>query len=421
MVNLGQILLAAVVGSVLFFSESEIQADVTCDVVVYAGTSGGVADISTLRGELILASDAQLTGEWLVSRKKRLYVGNNTGEGDKSAVNGVATNVLNQREEPDIKGRFVSLGRSSFSPDNPAKVLIENRGTTAHVGLDSVRLVPAVPRDPFPLWPSGEVPGASGKAEPDTPGLTPYFPESAIATGAAMVICPGGGYVRLAEHEGEGYARFLNEHGIAAFVLKYRLGSAGYRHPAMLEDAARAVRLVRANAADWGLDPGRIGIMGSSAGGHLASTLLTHFSGGDPDALDPIERQSDRPDLGILCYPVITMGDGTHAGSRANLLGANPSPELIELLSNERHVTAETPPTFLWHTAEDPVVPVSNSLDFAAALAKHGVPFDLHVYEKGAHGLGLGSREYDPAKWHPWTADLLFWLKGQGFLDRIRS
>src|SRR5205814_5810147 len=172
----------------------------------------------------------------------------------------------------------------------------------------------------------------------DIPTLTPYWPDPEKATGAALVICPGGGYGGLAPHEGVDYARFMNEHGVAGFVLKYRLGSAGYRHPAMLQDAARAMRTVRARAAEWKLDPRKIGIMGSSAGGHLASTLLTHFDAGRSDAPDAIERQSSRPDLGILCYPVITMGERTHQGSKNNLLGKDPSPELVKLLSNELQV-----------------------------------------------------------------------------------
>jgi acetyl esterase/lipase len=230
-----------------------------------------------------------------------------------------------------------------------------------------------------------------------------------------MVICPGGGYGGLANHEGADYARFLNESGIAGFVLKYRLGSSGYRHPAMLQDAARAVRTVRARAAEWHLDPKRVGIMGSSAGGHLASTLLTHFDDGQPDAADAIERQSSRPDIGILCYAVITMGEFTHQGSKNNLLGKNPAPELVRELSNELQVTSNTPPCFIWHTWEDTAVPVENSLHFAEALRKAGVPFDLHIYQKGAHGLGLGTRDWDPARRHPWTGDCVFWLKAQGF------
>ncbi len=272
----------------------------------------------------------------------------------------------------------------------------------------------AQPTNSFPLWPGG-APGALGKADKDIPTLTPYLPDPAKATGAAIVICPGGGYGGLARHEGDHYARFLNELGIAGFVLKYRLGSGGYRHPVMLQDAARAVRLVRARAGEWKLEPKRIGIMGSSAGGHLASTLLTHFDAGKPDADDPIERLSSRPDLGILCYAVITMGEYTHRGSRSNLLGSNPSPELIRELSNELQVTKNTPPCFIWHTFEDSAVPVENSLQFAEALRKAGVPFDLHIYQKGAHGLGLGSGEWKPEKRHPWTRDCAYWLQVQGF------
>src|SRR5436190_21941898 len=195
----------------------------------------------------------------------------------------------------------------------------------------------------FPLWPEG-APGALGKQDKDIPTLTPFLPEAAKASGAAFVICPGGGYAGLAPHEGAHYARFLNEQGIAGFVLKYRLGSGGYHHPAMLQDAARAVRTVRARAAEWSLNPKQVAIMGSSAGGHLASTLLTHFDSGQADATDLIDRQSSRPALGILCYPVVTMGTFTHQGSKNNLLGNNPSDELVRNLSNETQVTKDMPP-----------------------------------------------------------------------------
>src|SRR5438093_12230301 len=177
---------------------------------------------------------------------------------------------------------------------------------------------------PLPLWPDG-APGALGKQDQDVPTLTPYLSESGMASGAAMVILPGGGYGGLAPHEGKGYAEWVVTNGISCFVVKYRLGSQGYRHPRMLEDAARAVRVVRARAGEWKLDPKRVGIMGSSAGGHLASTLLTHFDAGSLGASDPVERQSSRPDVGILCYPVITMGPNTHQGSKNNLLGSEPS------------------------------------------------------------------------------------------------
>jgi acetyl esterase/lipase len=268
--------------------------------------------------------------------------------------------------------------------------------------------------EPLPLW-EGKAPGALGETPKDIPTLTPFLPEKPAAARAAMVICPGGGYGVLADHEGSHYAKFLNEHGIAAFVLKYRLGSSGYRHPIMLNDAARAVRMVRARATEWNIDPTKVGIMGSSAGGHLTSTLLTHFDAGNAEATDPIDRQSSRPDLGVLCYAVITMGEFTHKGSKNNLLGENPSEELVTLLSSELQVKENTPPCFIWHTWEDGPVPVENSMLFASALRKNKVPFDFHVYQKGAHGIGLGTRDPDPEKRHPWTRDLVFWLKAQGW------
>ena len=269
----------------------------------------------------------------------------------------------------------------------------------------------------FPLWPHG-APGALGTNEFDIPTLTPFLPDPAIATGASVVVCPGGGYGGLASHEGPDYALFLNKQGVTAFVLKYRLGSHGYRHPIMLNDAARAVRVVRSRWGEFKLDPRRIGIMGSSAGGHLASTLLTHFDLGHADAADPIDKVSSRPDLGILCYPVITMEAYGHAGSRENLLGRFPTADLIELLSNEKQVSPGTPPTFLWHTVEDQAVPVRNSLEFAAALQRSGVSFDLHIYQQGRHGIGLQAKPPGFEGAHPWAADLVYWLKVQGFVKR---
>ena len=274
---------------------------------------------------------------------------------------------------------------------------------------------PAQSTNSFPLWPDG-APGALGKEPKDIPMLTPLLPDRAETASAAIVICPGGGYGGLADHEGSHYARWFNELGIAGFVLKYRLGSASYRHPAMLNDAARALRTVRARAREWNVDPKRIGVIGSSAGGHLASTLVTHFDAGRPDSPDPVERVSSRPDLGILCYPVITLvGPHAHLGSRKNLLGKDAPDALAETLSNEKHVTKDTPPCFLWHTWEDNGVHIENAMMFAAALQAAHVRFELHVYERGPHGLGLGTREYDPTQRHPWTRDCAFWLRARGF------
>lgn len=269
----------------------------------------------------------------------------------------------------------------------------------------------------FPLWPGG-APGALGTSENDIPTLTVYLPDPNKATGSAMLVCPGGGYAILSNHEGQGYAQWLNQRGISCFVLKYRLGTHDYHHPCMFQDVTRAMRMIRASAAEWHIDPNRIGVIGSSAGGHLAATLLTHFDNGNPQAVDIIERQSSRPTIGILCYPVITMRENTHKGSRHYLIGDNPSPDLVDLLSNELHVTKDTPPCFIWHTWEDEAVKVGNSLDFALALQKAGVPYDLHIYQKGEHGIGLGAGPFEPDDMHPWTIDCMFWLKAQGFLKR---
>jgi len=269
-----------------------------------------------------------------------------------------------------------------------------------------------------PLWPDG-APGALGNNEQDIPTITPYYPEkdeSSDTPRPAIVIFPGGGYGGLAEHEGRDYAQFLNQQGLAAFVVKYRLGSAGYRHPIMIMDAARAVRWVRYNAEKLGVDPRRIGVMGSSAGGHLTATLLTRFDPGDIASADSVDRVSSRPDIGILCYPVITMGQFTHLGSKRNLLGERPTNEMVEALSNEKQVQATTPPVFVWHTWEDQAVPVENALMFATALRQEGVTFDLHIYTKGRHGIGLNTKPPEFENPHPWTQDLLFWLKAQGFL-----
>jgi acetyl esterase/lipase len=287
-------------------------------------------------------------------------------------------------------------------------------GWDSHSNAPSQTAPAQPPRLEFPLW-TGDAPGALGKEAKDIPTLTPYFAPAGKATGAAIIICPGGGYFSLAPHEGLHYALWLNEQGIAGFVLKYRLGSGGYRHPAMMQDVQRAIRYVRANAEKWKLDPNRIGVMGSSAGGHLAATALTHFDSGEQGSADPIDRVGSRPNLGILCYPVITMGPDTHSGSKQNLLGDKPDPNLVALLSNEKQVTRDTPPVFLFHTFEDSAVKVENTLEFAAALRRAGVPFALHIYTKGNHGMGLGSGQWDPGSRHEWTIECALWLKEQKF------
>ena len=268
--------------------------------------------------------------------------------------------------------------------------------------------------EPFPLWPDGP-PGVAQDAPGSRPTLALYLPPPEKATGAAVVICPGGGYGGHADHEGRPIAEWLNGLGIAGVVLKYRLAP-DHHHPAMLEDAARAIRTARSEAKAWGIDPGRIGVIGFSAGGHLASTIGTHFDAGKPDATDPVERLSSRPDRMILVYPVISMQPPyTHGGSRRNLIGASPPAELAESLSNETRVTKDTPPTFLAHTDEDGPVPAENSLNFALALREAGVPVELHLFQKGQHGLGLGRDGFAFSAWPDLCSK---WLEVQGFTKK---
>ncbi|NLN18965.1 MAG: alpha/beta hydrolase [Firmicutes bacterium] len=248
----------------------------------------------------------------------------------------------------------------------------------------------------LPLW-TGQVPGALGNEEEDRPSLISYLIPGDERR-AAVVVCPGGGYARRAAHEGEPIARWLNSLGLHAFVLRYRV--APYRHPYPLMDAQRAMRLVRFKADEWKVNPELVGILGFSAGGHLASTVGTHFDRGTPSSSDPVMRHSCRPDFMILCYPVITFSEtSAHVGSIRNLLGPEPSDELCRHLSNELHVNADTPPTFLWHTANDSGVPVENSLLFAAALSRHGVPWEMHIFADGRHGLGLAEEHPEVKAW----------------------
>lgn len=263
------------------------------------------------------------------------------------------------------------------------------------------------------LWPHG-APGAKGMEAKDKPTLIIYLPEKEMANGGAVVICPGGGYQHLAmDHEGHQIARWLNENGIAAFICDYRHRGKGYGHPAPLEDAQRAIRTVRSRAKEFEIDPAKIGILGFSAGGHLTSSALTHFDKGKADSKDPIDQVSSRPDFGVLCYPVIAFSEKfTHVGSQNNLLGKDASPDLINSMSSEKQVTSETPPCFLWHTYEDTGVPPENSVVFYLACLKNKVPAELHVYEKGRHGIGLGK---DVPGTSNWPVECLAWLKNHGF------
>jgi acetyl esterase/lipase len=245
------------------------------------------------------------------------------------------------------------------------------------------------------------------------PDLAVFLPSARNATGEALVICPGGGYQILAyDWEGIDIARWFSSRGIAAAVLKYRLPVSKSNivpHKTPLLDAQRAFRLVRYHAGSWHIDPGRIGIMGFSAGGHLASTLSTHFDNGDPDNEDPVEQVSCRPDFSVLIYPVISLTETfTHIGSRTALLGEDPDPELIIHYSNELQVTPQTPPAVLIHSGDDEGVPVENSLAYYRALRAEGIPAELHVYPYGGHGYSLAI-----GKGHlsTWPDRVLDWIR----------
>ncbi|MCP4641910.1 MAG: alpha/beta hydrolase [bacterium] len=257
------------------------------------------------------------------------------------------------------------------------------------------------------LWP-----GAPPASSPDSdfvPWLEPYLVDGDTPRGA-VIVCPGGGYGGRAEHEGAPIAKRLNEAGIHAFVLQYRVSP--NRHPAPLLDSTRAIRLVRSRAAEWRVLSDHIAILGFSAGGHLTASTAVHYASDDAKAGDALDATNPRPDAAILCYPVISSGEFAHRGSFRNLLGDSPDPAMLEFMSLEKQVTAETPPTFLWHTAADGGVPVGNSLLFAAALSKVDVPFELHVYPNGRHGLGLSPDDAHVATWMPLCCE---WLKEMGW------
>src|ERR1017187_1888439 len=272
---------------------------------------------------------------------------------------------------------------------------------------------PAMPKADL-LWPGG-APGAQGTEDIDQPSLAPYLAPADRGTGTPVIVCPGGGYQHLSmDKEGDQIARWLNSLGVTAFVLKYRLGPK-YRHPAELGDAQRAIRTVRSKATENRVLPDRVGILGFSAGGQLASAAGTPFDAGNANAADPIDRLSSRPDFLVLVYAVISFSPPyVHRGSLQALLGDQPDPKLVENLSNELQVTAQTPPTFLFHTSGDKTVPAENSALFYLALRKAGVPAEMHIYEQGPHGVGLAQTDEALSSWPGRLAD---WLRGRGLLN----
>ena len=256
--------------------------------------------------------------------------------------------------------------------------------------------------------------GIKSGAEP----FIEYYQAKDATCAPTVLVCPGGGYAGCSmDKEGREFAKWFNDLGINAVVLKYRLSTEGWSHPAPLQDATRAMRLTRLNAEKWGVDVDKIGVMGFSAGGHLASTIATHFDAGNSKALNPVEKMSSKPNLAILCYPVITMGPKTHAGSRNGLLGKNPTNELVDYLSNEKQVTPDTPPTYLVHAVDDRIVAVENSLMIFDALRANGVDVEMHILNAGGHGFGLGN---GGPVWG-WTISLDQWLARQGYVANLRK
>ncbi len=270
------------------------------------------------------------------------------------------------------------------------------------------------------LWPNG-APNAGGKADGDLPQLIITQVASEVPT-AAVVILPGGGYHGHAMgHEGYQFADWFAAMGIQSAICTYRLrgrgnDGKGYGHPSPMQDAQRAIQTLRARAKELNIDPERVGVIGFSAGGHLCSTVSTHFLDATSTGKDPVARVSSRPDFSILCYPVIAFGKPyTHHGSQQNLIGPKPDPKLVEELSNERQVTNDTPPTFIFHTAEDTVVPVQNSLQYYLALQRNGVPSELHVFPKGRHGVGLARQLPGASQWPELCRQ---WLSRLGMLSK---
>jgi acetyl esterase/lipase len=266
-----------------------------------------------------------------------------------------------------------------------------------------------------PLYPNG-TPGATGDGPEHTPALTWYPADAASNTRVAVVILPGGGYgTHAINHEGHQIAEWLNGLGISGVIVEYRMSKGGYHHPVPLQDAQRAVRTVRARAVEFGIDPAKIGIIGFSAGGHLASAVITHWDGGDPAAADPVERVNSRPDFAVLCYPVIAFGEPfSHPGSQDNLLGKDADPALLRADTTEKHVTPQTPPTFILQTDADTVVPAEHAVAFYLALRKARVPAELHIYQPGRHGLGLAKGVTGVEQW---PAALRAWLVNMKILN----
>lgn len=308
------------------------------------------------------------------------------------------TEFLKQKQDWDLTGNGVNhpndFGHRVYAQVLSALLV----PPTVSVSTEATSLAP----EELSLW-NGHAPIDKEHFKKEDAKITVH--RAAKGNGAAIVICPGGGYQRLVTGgEGHGIAKWLNQHGITGIVLEYRMPHGRTYVPLM--DAQRAIRMVRANAKRWDIDPDRIGIMGFSAGGHLASTAATHFDKGNPQAKELIDRESSRPDFAILVYPVVTMGESTHGGSRKNLLGTNPTPEMVKLFSNEKQVTKQTPPIFLAHAVDDKPVPIKNSQNLYAALQSQKIPSKLLELPSGGHGLN----GYKGPMWDAWQKQSMEWL-----------
>lgn len=303
--------------------------------------------------------------------------------------------------------KWATIKQLRVLPENVFSVNTSEKIVEELADINSIKPLTEKVKRKIPLWESQE--RGEGVFNEDCPNMQLFLLEG-NEPHPVIIIAPGGAYLFRAGHEAFPVAQWLNSKGISAIILNYRLTP--YKHPTPLGDAKRAIRLSRAHAEEWNIDPNRVGILGFSAGGHLASSLGTHFDLGNEQAEDPIEHYSSRPDVMVLCYPVITMGEHTHEGSKLNLLGENPRNELVDLMSNEKQITGDTPPAFLWHTADDAAVDVENSLQFATGLSRNKIPYDLHVFESGQHGLGL-ALDHPEAK--AWPSLCEAWLRRQGF------
>ena len=317
------------------------------------------------------------------------------------------TEMLNRKQDWDLTGNGVNhpndFGHRVYA-QVLTKLLVPPKAETAAAPL---------PAEPFAvrLWPD-KAPNGDDTFEVSEAKITVHLPKK--SGGSAIVICPGGGYGGLVTGaEGHGIANWLNTHGIAGIVLEYRLPAGRSFVP--LLDAQRAIRIVRARATEWQINPAEVGIMGFSAGGHLASTAATHFDAGNPEAANPLDRPSSRPDFAVLVYPVVTMGEKTHGGSRTNLLGPNPSQELMDLFSNEKQVTEKSPPMFLAHAVDDTAVPSTNSKALFDALQAAKIPSKYLELPSGGHGLN----GYQGPMWHAWQQQSLEWLVEQGLIRMI--